>query len=1341
VADQRSTALTFFLNGDRVELEDPDPRLRLIDYLRSPEVGLTGTKLACGEGGCGACTVALSDYDVQADTVRTRAVNACLRPLCAVDGMAVTTTEGLGSLTRGLDPVQAAIADNNGSQCGFCTPGFVMSLHSLLAADPKPPAQRIEDSFDGHLCRCTGYRPILHAARTFARDQPAGTTTLDWLSVETPRQTERGVVLPAGLRSTPPTAAAYARGDVRWLRPTTLAQAQTLAQEYRGQGLRVRLVVGNTTSGLALGPAPDVYIDVERLPELTGITREDGILRIGAATTLGQLIEFLAGVRAPRLAELRAALTRIASVQVRNAGSLAGNIVLARDCAETAAPFPSDAFTALLAMDATVEVASGEYANPSASFALADLPATSALPTDAIVQAFSIPEGDPDEIVAAFKVAGRWQDAHAIVAACLRVALTDDGSVRDVALSFAGIGKLPFRATRTEAALGGQTWDDKSLSHALATLAGEVSEHLVDFPTSGFLPHGYREALPRTLLYKFFVRVAEQLDLDPVAPRNRSAGAHDPRPLSRSQQHAVSYPDEAPVGQPIINRNAYAQASGEAEYTQDKPFQLPGRHAAPVLSRRARARFAYPDTLERTTQELRRRYPSVDCIVTAADVTGSNVQGLGGDELVFADSEVIYDGQLIAAVVGRDLAEATAAAAWLEDEISYVEATPVLTIDDALTYGESGLLTDNDHISHIAKIVRPGSDAVWLADPEGHSTGVQFVKGRVYTPAQAHFYMETQSCIAVPVEHGRFVLYSSSQNLNNDQLQTAGVLGIPAADVQVSARRIGGGFGGKQLRAAFISAVAAVAAQKIGHPVRFALTREQDMRMVGTRHPFRADYALAITDDLMMRAGKIDLVSDGGCSRDCSFPVMDLSQQHADVGYYVQTFATSGLIARTNRASNTAFRSFGVTQATLATETAIEHAAHELGVPPERIRIANLYGRASADLESDEDDKLRTHFGQLLEDCAMWPTWLELLQSADVEARMAEVAAFNEANRWRKRGLSMVPLKYGVGYQPRLLDQGNAFVTTYAGDGSVLVQHGGIEMGQGINTKLAQIAALALGIPMQFIRVGDTWTGSVPNASATAGSTGTDLNGAAVRMACEKLRARLELFAEETKVKEWKTRWADLWPTLVSDAYAARVDLSAHALFRTPRLGEVDKDHPYGDAFAYFVYAAACTEVEIDVLTGETTVLRADVLYGAGRSINPGLDVGQVEGAFVQGLGMMLTEHQLVTAEGRVLSDGTWEYKPPCSKTIPVDFRVTLVPAPPDTRSLGPTGVDSSKGVGEPAFVLAVSALFAVRHAITAARADRGNEDWFDLDAPATPGLVQSACLIDPAELALGENS
>jgi len=274
---------------------------------------------------------------------------------------------------------------------------------------------------------------------------------------------------------------------------------------------------------------------------------------------------------------------------------------------------------------------------------------------------------------------------------------------------------------------------------------------------------------------------------------------------------------------------------------------------------------------------------------------------------------------------------------------------------------------------------------------------------------------------------------------------------------------------------------------------------------------------------------------------------------------------------------------------------------------------------------------------------------------------------------------------------------------------------------------------------MEQIRVGDTWTGSVPNASATAASTGTDLNGAAIRMACAELRRRLERFAEDTGMEDWRERWVELWPKIVSAAYAARVDLSAHALFRTPHLGNIEKDHPYGHAFAYFVYSAACSEVEIDVLTGETTVRRADVLYGAGKSINPCLDVGQVEGAYVQGLGMMLTERQLVAADGRVLSDGTWEYKPPCSKTIPVDFRVALVSVPPGAPALGPTGVDSSKGVGEPAFVLAVSALCAVRHAIASARADRGEHGWFELEAPATPGVVQSKCLVDPAELVLGD--
>ncbi|HEX8748636.1 MAG TPA: molybdopterin cofactor-binding domain-containing protein, partial [Pyrinomonadaceae bacterium] len=462
-------------------------------------------------------------------------------------------------------------------------------------------------------------------------------------------------------------------------------------------------------------------------------------------------------------------------------------------------------------------------------------------------------------------------------------------------------------------------------------------------------------------------------------------------------------------------------------------------------------------------------------------------------------------------------------------------------------------------------------------------------------------------------------------------------------------------------------------------------------------------------------------------------PVHDLAMQNADNCYFVPTFETSGDVARTNNASNTAFRSFGTVQCTLIAEEAMERVAHELGITPEEVRYKNLYktsrGRSFQ----------RTPFNQALKPCYIREIWDKLSESSDFGRRQQEVSRFNAQNRWRKRGISMIPLKYGIGYQPRSLDQGVALVVAYASDGSVLLQHGGIDSGQGINTKMLQIAAETLGIPMEWIRIAESSTETCPNATATAASSGSDLFGGAVQLACQKLRKRLEKYCEENHVKGWKRNWQMKWKEIVADANNARVDLTSEALFRTPHLGNLTSDNPYGNAFYYFSYSAAATEVEIDVLTGETTILRTDILFDAGKSLNPCLDVGQLEGAFVQGAGMMTSEQLMYEETGRLYSNGTWDYKPPQSHSIPIDFRVALNGTIRDRMSKQQEGaaVLSSRALGEPPLVLATTVFFAIKHAIMSARRDQGDTGWFEMETPASVGRIQRACLVDRSALRL----
>jgi xanthine dehydrogenase/oxidase len=644
-----------------------------------------------------------------------------------------------------------------------------------------------------------------------------------------------------------------------------------------------------------------------------------------------------------------------------------------------------------------------------------------------------------------------------------------------------------------------------------------------------------------------------------------------------------------------------------------------------VLSGRARAKFRLRGGVRDVERAAAARFPGVIALVTADDIPGKRQVGLGDDDPIFATGgEVVSWGQPIALVVAADRWTAERAATFIEDGmLEYDDERPVLTIDEALALPRrEGLFKDQPKIGdvHIPFIRRKGSDEKWLRRPGTPMAGCVSVEGEMHNEGQAHFYMETQACMAIPGEQGKMTVYSGTQQGAGVQGAIASVLGVGNSSVVVLQRPLGGGFGGKQFRPSVVAPAVAVAAWKLDRPVRLVLDRNTDMATIGKRHPYQGRFVASVAKDGLIKGYRVQLYSNGGMSHDASFPVMDLSQQHSDGAYYVPTWESRGDVARTNNASNTAFRSFGVTQATLVVEEAIEKIAHALGMRAEDVRWKNMYTNGTPRKSQT------TPFGEKLDHSNLRTLWQTLMKTSDFERRRAEVEAFNRGNRWRKRGLTMIPLKYGIGYQPRLLDQGIAMVMAYAADGTVMLQHGGAESGQGIDTKMQQIAAHVLGIDLDMIQIAQTSTAMMPNATATAASSGSDLFGGAVNDGCTKLRRRLEDYLKKTNaVKGWRTQWKEKWPAIVSAAYAARISLVAEGFYRTPRIGDVEGVHSQGRAFLYFVFAVAAAEVEIDVLTGQSQILRADILYDAGHSLNPCLDVGQIEGGFVQGAGLMTT--------------------------------------------------------------------------------------------------------------------
>jgi xanthine dehydrogenase/oxidase len=1393
VAPKRGTAqaaddsnhLVFWLNGGRVVIPNPDPTVLLVEYLHS--IGLTGTKVGCGQGGCGACTVMLSQRDRQTNAPVHRAVNACLKPLCAVDGMMVTTTEGIGNVHDGLDPIQYRIAAHNGTQCGYCTPGFVMTAQAFLQHQPTASQQELENIFGGNFCRCTGYRPILHGLRTFARDFDASKDRTQKCEIDPSLTVKSGsefarinldLLSPAGQ---PARSLHFSGGGREWYRPTSLAEVQRLKKQFVLEAGRqqVKLVFGNTSAGVYEREKPRFLIDISAIADLGRIAEGDGGIHVGASVPIQKLIEFVTDVIGRRPTDQMTGLTAlkrhaefIAGYQVRCAGSVAGNIFMTRDHAQRGAPFPSDLFTILATLGAVVTIASQDYEGGKRAFSLMDMPAVEALPEDAVLLSFQVPYTRPGEFVQTYRIARRVQMAHPIVNAGFRFRMGIDATVAtgEATIVFGGLAAMTWRAAKTEQFLSGKAWNEETFRAALAVLNREVRECTIPMDEEG-IATDYRRQLAENFFYKFFLHLAQATNPDAVAPKNRSAADQFDRPLSSGTQEHTEYPDLFPLSRPIIKRAAFVQASGEVKYTQDLSLPAGGLHAAVVKSTRSHAHFAFTKkapTLDALQDLLRQRNADFRAFITTADIPagGNNLIGLGEDDPVFSRDIVTSVGAPIGLAVAVTSAAARDAAEFIEQEcIAYEDLPAVLTLDEAIAQNTAMPMIrtaadpDEDVQQRMPALTRAGSDLNWLRDPNASFPGAEVATGSLRTGAQAHFYLETMCALAVPGMYDQMTVYNSTQNPNGDQRSIARVLGTQANQITVIVEQIGGGFGGKQHRAGLVGAQAAVAARKLNRPVRLLYDRAADMQMVGKRHPYHGDYHIAYTPDGLIKGLHLDLKSDAGDTYDCSFAVMDLSLLQSDGCYQVDTLQANGAVYRTNKPSNTAFRTFGSVQPYAVFEDAVEQVAHRLTqslgrrVLPEEIRRKNLY--RTGEIEGAAKVFDHTHFGQDLIFCNIREIWDSLYESSDFEKRAAAVEQFNRANRWRKRGIAMIPQKYGIAFtEPRgSLNASSALVNVNMADGSVVVQHGGVEMGQGLNTKIAQLAANTLGIPLDRIRVAGINSDAIVNAPATAASTGYDLNGGAVELACRTLRSRLEDFCRDieqfnpnNRIEHWRYDWAGSWPEIVFKAWFNRVNLSAAELYKSPHYKGPNERNPRGKPFLYFVYSASATEVELDVLTGEFAILRADILYDPGKSPNPAIDIGQLEGGYMQGVGFATTEELIYDDEGRLVTDNIWSYKPPCSKSIPLDFRVKLHPVDEQRGArealAEKQAVKSSKAAGEPGLTLGLSAYFAIKRAVMDARRElTGRNDWLRMDLPATCQRIQTCCGVTTEFLTLGAST
>jgi len=749
------------------------------------------------------------------------------------------------------------------------------------------------------------------------------------------------------------------------------------------------------------------------------------------------------------------------------------------------------------------------------------------------------------------------------------------------------------------------------------------------------------------------------------------------------------------VGKSVKHDSAPKHVTGEAVYVDDRlefPNQL---HVYARMSDRAHARIISIDTSPCY------QIPGVAIAITAKDVPGQLDIGavLPGDPLL-ADGKVEFVGQPVIAVAADSLETARKAA--MAAIIEYEDLEPVLDVVDALRK-QHFVLDSHTH--------KRGDSASALA------TAPRRLQGTLHIGGQEHFYLETQVSSVMPTEDGGMIVYTSTQNPTEVQKLVAEVLGVSMNRIVIDMRRMGGGFGGKETQAAGPACMCAVIAHLTGRPTKMRLPRMEDMHMTGKRHPFYVEYDVGFDDDGMLQGIQIDLAGNCGYSPDLSGSIVDRAMFHSDNAYYLGDVTIHGHRCKTNTASNTAYRGFGGPQGMVAIEEIMDAVARELGKDPLEIRKRNYYGKTERNV---------TPYYQTVEHNMLDEMTAELEASSEYAKRREEIRAFNASSPILKKGLSLTPVKFGISFTASFLNQAGALVHVYT-DGSIHLNHGGTEMGQGLNTKVAQVVAEVFQVDIERIQITATNTDKVPNTSPTAASSGTDLNGKAAQNAALTIKQRLVEFAarhynvteEDVQFKNGQVRIRDrfvAFEELIQQAYFGQVSLSSTGFYRTPKI-YYDRDQARGRPFYYYAYGAACSEVIVDTLTGEYRMLRSDILHDVGASLNPAIDIGQVEGGFVQGMGWLTMEELVWNDKGKLMTSGPASYKVPAVADMPLDLRVKLV----ENRKNPEDTVFHSKAVGEPPFMLGISVWCAIKDAV-ASLADYKVQP--KIDAPATPERV-----------------
>ena len=735
--------------------------------------------------------------------------------------------------------------------------------------------------------------------------------------------------------------------------------------------------------------------------------------------------------------------------------------------------------------------------------------------------------------------------------------------------------------------------------------------------------------------------------------------------------------------------------SGRAFYTDDLPESPGTLFGAIGWSKKACA------IIKKMNLEKVIKSEGVTAVVTSSDITGRNDVGpvYDGDPIFPKKAE--YYGQPLFAVAAKTTEQARKAV--LKAKITYKTLKPVITIKEALKK-KSYVLKE--------KIIKKG-DATKAIE-----NSVNRLNGSFTTGSQEHFALEGQTAFVIPQEDNDYKVFSSTQHPSETQQVIAKMLNQKSNTITVETRRIGGGFGGKETQSFIFAAICTLLAKKTKHPVKLRMDRDDDIIITGKRHDFYSEYKVGFDELGVIKGLKIKLASRCGISPDLSEAINERALLHIDNAYFLENLLVENYLCKTNTASNTAFRGFGGNQGMMAIENIIDHIANSLKKDPAEIRRRNFYQKKKKNI---------THYNMKIEDNVMHEIYDQLIKSSNYKSRQLSIKKFNEKNTYIKKGIAITPVKFGISFTTWHLNQAGALVHIYSNDGSVHVNTGAIEMGQGTHTKIAQLVANELGLNFSRVKVSATRTDKVPNTSASAASSTTDLNGAAALNAISKIKMNLSAYIKRKyKIKNGEGIYENgivkfkgksfKFNSLIKEAYLNRVSLSSSGFYATPKI-HFDKKNFKGRPFLYFCYGAAVSEVMIDTLTGENKIIRTDILHDAGKAINPAIEIGQIEGGFVQGAGWLTMEEVNWKSNGQITTHSPSTYKIPAVSDMPEKFNVEIFKKGKNVEQV----INKSKTTGEPPLMLAMSVFYAIKNAI----ASVGNYAFYpNLDAPATPEKI-----------------